>query len=76
MTKIKINKIALIEESKKFENIPCPNKDAGYSCGQAKKYGKLIPGKMFVYTHRARSKFYDSIEEIPQKTKKFIASTG
>ena len=30
----------------------------------------------FVYTHRARSKSYPTVEDIPQKDIKFIESTG
>lgn len=30
----------------------------------------------FVYTHRARSKSYPTVEDIPQEAIKFIESTG
>jgi hypothetical protein len=33
-------------------------------------------GKYFCYTHRARSKFYDSLEKIPKSVVKFISSTS
>jgi len=32
--------------------------------------------KYFCYTHRARSNFYDSINDIPKDKVKFISSTG
>lgn len=75
--KIKIDKKALIEESKKWKNIPCDgllNHD-GVSCGAQIKKGKQT-GKFFVYTHRARSNFYDSLSSIPQSKVKLVASTG
>lgn len=49
-----------------------------------KKFGKVgcsfakdkKNGKYYCYTHRARSKFYDSIDDIPSSVVKFISSTG
>lgn len=37
---------------------------------------KNVNGKFFVYTHRARSKFHDKIQDIPRETIKFISSTS
>jgi len=39
-------------------------------------FAKNGDGKYFCYTHRARSKFYDTIGAIPISVVKFINSTG
>ncbi len=63
-----------LDEAKDFENVSKPKdlatKMKGVSLGKAKN------GKFFVYTHRARSKYYDKPESIPQKDIDFIESTG
>lgn len=63
-----------INEAKDFENVSKPkeltSKMDGVSLGKAKN------GKFFVYTHRARSKYYDTPESIPQKDIDFIKTTG
>jgi len=69
-----LNKIDnLIEESKSkdFENVPCKGikENKGFSCGKDKD-------GYFIYTHRARSKRYSSLDKIPQKDIDFIDSTG
>lgn len=64
--------------SKKFKNVKCfglKRKENGgkfsVSCGQENNTKKF-----FVYTHRARTKAYDSISNIPLSRIKFIESTG
>ena len=47
----------------------------GVSAAEEMKHGKGT-GKFFIHTHRARSSSYDSLDKIPEKTIKFIASTG
>lgn len=65
----------------KFKNVPkkglksAGGASNGVSAAEEMKYGKGT-GKFFIYTHRARSKSYDSLDQIPEKTIKFIASTG
>lgn len=44
--------------------------DAGVSVSKTKS------GQYYVHTHRARSKYYDSVSAIPQKDIDFIRSTG
>jgi hypothetical protein len=39
-------------------------------------FAKNKDGKYFCYTHRARSKFFDSILDIPKKVVQFISSTS
>ena len=39
-------------------------------------FAKNDNDKYYFYTHRARSKYYDSIKEIPKKEVEFISSTG
>lgn len=39
-------------------------------------FAKNKDGKYYCYTHRARSKYYDSIDNIPKDKVKFIESTG
>lgn len=39
-------------------------------------FAKNKQGKYFCYTHRARSKYYDSIDDIPKSSVDFISSTG
>lgn len=38
--------------------------------------GKNNRGEFFAYTHRARTKFYPSIAELPKEKVKFISSTS
>jgi len=56
-------------------SIPCrglkPSKTRGFSCKQEVK-----TAKQFITTHRARSKGYDSLSDIPVSIHKFIDSTG
>ena len=63
----------LIEEAKNknFDNVPCKGikEKKGFSCGKDKD-------GYFIYTHRARSKSYSSLDKIPQKDIDFIDSTG
>jgi hypothetical protein len=66
----KIDKL-LEEAQKSFKNVPCDGikKKLGFSCGQdAKGY--------FIYTHRARSKSYPSLKDIPMKDIEFIDGTS
>ena len=61
----------LIEEATKINNVPCRGikEKKGFSCGQDKK-------GFYIYTHRARSKSYKTIEAIPMRDIDFIDSTG
>ncbi len=63
----------LIEEAKqtKTNNVPCEGlkEKKGFSCGQDKD-------GYYIYTHRARSKSYKTLADIPQKDIDFIDSTG
>jgi len=60
------------------------NKGSVYGLKKKKVSGKQFSGVslgankqgFFVYTHRARSKSYGAIEDIPQKDISFIESTG
>jgi hypothetical protein len=56
-------------------SIPCkglkPSKARGFSCKQEVK-----TAKQFIATHRARSKGYDSLSDIPVSVQVFIDSTG
>jgi len=61
-----------------FESIPCRGlkklengNRPGVSCRR-----ELDTGKVFIATHRARSKAYDSFSKIPLSRVKFIDSTG
>lgn len=76
---IKLNKQLILEASddKYFDNIPCKGikEKKGFSCGLSKKRSeKLTP--YFIYTHRARSKGYKSLDKIPTSVINFIDSTG
>jgi len=66
---LKIEK--LIEEATKINNVPCKGikEKKGFSCGQDKN-------GYYIYTHRARSKSYKTLEAIPMKDIDFIDSTG
>jgi len=74
--KILINKQLILESGAKkrseSNNVPCNGikKKMGFSCKQDKD------GKVFIATHRARSKSYDSFDKIPMKDITFIDSTG
>jgi len=70
---MKFKELIQLLEGKYFDNIPCNGvkKKLGFSCGKDKKSGKV-----FVYTHRARCKDYDNLENIPLKDLEFIDSTG
>ena len=65
----------------KFKNVPkhglksADGASNGVSAAEEMKHGKGT-GKFFIYTHRARSSFYDSLDKIPEKTIKWIESTG
>lgn len=63
----------MAEKKKSFEEVSRTITKNG------KKYGCSV-GKdkngYFVYTHRARSKSYEEKSKIPEKTIKFIDSTG
>lgn len=63
-----MDKIALTAD----ERSQCKAKFGNYGCTIAKNKR----GEFFAYTHRARSKFYSSIGELPKDKVKFIASTG
>jgi len=66
-----------MSKKKKIESIsiPCrglkPSKHRGFSCKQ-----EIKTAKQFIATHRARSKAYDSLADIPISIHKFIDSTG
>lgn len=69
---ITINKQLILEASSKdWENVSCDGvkQKLGFSCGRDKQ-------GYFVYTHRAGSKRYPSLDKIPMKDLKFIDSTG
>jgi len=59
----------------KTESISCsglkPSKYRGFSCKK-----EVMSAKVFIATHRARSKAYDSLGDIPISAQKFIDSTG
>jgi len=63
----------LIEEAQqtKINNVPCEGikEKKGFSCGQDKN-------GFYIYTHRARSKSYKTLADIPIKDINFIDSTG
>ncbi len=65
----------------KFKNVPkhglksADGASNGVSAAEEMKHGKGL-GRFFIYTHRCRSKAYDSLDKIPEKTIKFISSTG
>lgn len=66
------------EKARSFDNIPCNGLKTkengeryGVSCGQEKK-----TGLKFCYTHRARSKGYKSLSDIPLGRVKFVDSSG
>lgn len=75
--KIKINKSEILEEileeasKNNFENCPCTGikEKLGFSCGKDKN-------GYFIYTHRTRSKSYNSLSDVTMKDIKFIDSTG
>jgi len=48
-----------------------PGGKRGFSC-----YRELKTAKVFIATHRARSKSYDSLGDIPVSVQNFIDSTG
>ena len=62
---------------KKIESvsIPCkglkPSNKRGFSCRM-----ELKTAKKFIATHRARSKGYESLSDIPVSVQEFIDSTG
>ena len=62
---------------KKIESvsIPCkglkPSGKRGFSC-----YRETKTAKEFIATHRARSKGYNSLSDIPVSVQRFIDSTG
>jgi hypothetical protein len=83
---MKVNKEYILEESSKhkqpkFITIPkhglksADGKSKGVSLRQETFRGKPIE-KYYVATHRARSKSYDKVEQIPEKAIKWIESTG
>lgn len=69
----------LIMESSKpyFDNVPCKGvkQKLGFSCGCSRKRNEKEK-PYFIYTHRARSKGYESLDKIPLDVIKFIDSTG
>ena len=70
-----------MSENKKYRNVPkvglksAGGASNGVSGAEELKNGKPT-GKFYIYTHRCRSKSYDSFADIPEKTIKFIESTG
>ena len=79
------NQLMLVEstlflnEANKVDKDPLSSKERAEI---NKKFSKIEcsfakhKGQFYCYTHRARSKFYDNISDIPQKTVDFINSTG
>lgn len=71
----------MAKDNLKFRNVPkkglksAGGASNGVSAAEVTKHGKGT-GKFFIYTHRARSDFYDSLDKIPEKTIKWIESTG
>jgi hypothetical protein len=65
--------VGRLAKGKKFEEVSRTitknGKTYGCSCGKDKE-------GYFAYTHRARSKSYETLQKIPIKTLKFIDSTG
>ena len=67
-----------------FQTVPCQGikEKKGFSCRQVvrkcakAKVTKEDIGKVFISTHRARSKFYDSFDKIPMSAINKIDSTG
>lgn len=59
----------------KLENIPCkglkPSKHRGFSCKT-----DVRTAKKYICTHRACSKGYDELKDIPISAHEFIDSTG
>lgn len=68
-----LDKLMSLLESKKSKNVSIPD-------GLKKKMKEVSLGKdedgYYVYTHRARSKSYESPEKIPDSKIKYISSTG
>jgi hypothetical protein len=67
----------LSEQMEKFpltadERAQCKAKFGNYGCTIAKN-GR---GEFFAYTHRARSKFYPSIAELPKEKIDLISDSG
>jgi hypothetical protein len=54
------------------ERAQCVARFGNYGCTIAKNKR----GEFFAHTHRARSKFYPSIAELPKDKVKYISSTG
>ena len=67
----KIDKIPLTSEE--YKQVKEKFGDDASGCSFAKNKEN---NKYFCYTHRARSNFYDSINDIPKDKVKFISSTG
>jgi len=76
---IKLNKQLILESSSKsyFDNIPCKGikEKKGFSCGFSRRRSEKDK-PYFIYTHRARSKGYKSLDKIPTSVINFIDSTG
>lgn len=53
----------------KIENVPCPWKNRGVSCGKTKE-------GYVVYTHRNTSKAYDMLKKVPKSVIRSVESTG
>jgi hypothetical protein len=71
----------LSESKKKLDKIPLTSKEreevkSRFGNDLGCSFFKNNEGKFFCTTHRARSKFYDSIQSIPKKTVEFISSTS
>lgn len=64
----------------KLQKNPISTKEREYVKNKFGKVGcsfaKNKNGKYYCYTHRARSKFFDKISDIPKKDVKFISSTS
>lgn len=77
--KIELNKELILESSSKpyFDNVPCKGVKVkkGFSCGCSRRLSEKDK-PYFIYTHRARSKGYKSLEDIPLSVINFINSTG
>jgi hypothetical protein len=73
--------LLLNESKKKLDKLPLTPKEreevkSKFGDDLGCSFFKTKDGKYYCTTHRARSKFYDSIGSIPKKTVDFISSTS
>jgi hypothetical protein len=63
ITKVPLSQAEYAEIKARFGEIQC-------------SIGKTDKGEFYAYTHRARSKFYPSIQALPKDKVEFISSTS